>query len=694
MRAEDKDAAGPESGGFISTSESTSVDTMRWRHDALEMLDQRALPNRIEYLRFDSAVAVAEGIRDMVVRGAPAIGCAAAYGLAVEARRLGGTSPPEFFEAMERAFHALAASRPTAVNLFWVLAKMRRTLESCDGMQPHEVAAKLLEQAHEILAEDIRVNRAIGAQGSRLLRGGERVLTHCNAGSLATAGHGTALGVIRSAIERGKKISVIAGETRPFLQGARLTVWEMMREGIPVTLITDNMSGYLMARGEVDAVIVGTDRVAANGDVANKIGTYPIAVLARRHGIPFYVACPLSSIDMSLENGAAIPIEERAASEVTGYRETSWSVEGVPVRNPGFDITPADLVTALVTEKGVVHQPNGEKLLALFDAPGSQEATATLRPLLLSIVFSFRNEENNIPELVRRISAALTGVEALTFEMLFVNDDSTDRSLELLKELQRKHPIRIINLSRRFGVTPGVLAGLAHARGDAVVMMDSDLQDPPELIPEMLARFRAGAEVVHTTRTHREGEPALKMWLTKRAYRIINFFSSDVPLPENTGDFKLLSRRAVTDLLSLSEADPYLRGLAVWVGHKQDFVYYRRHARYKGLTQFPLLSGNPVREFVRGIASFSAAPLYFALLAGFATTALSLLLAISAILMKLTGTAVPGASGILLALSFFSGMILFTIGLIGLYVGRIYNEVKGRPRYLVREVIEPPPLPH
>jgi dolichol-phosphate mannosyltransferase len=234
-----------------------------------------------------------------------------------------------------------------------------------------------------------------------------------------------------------------------------------------------------------------------------------------------------------------------------------------------------------------------------------------------------------------------------------------------------------------------VLAGFEHARGDAVLMMDSDLQDPPELIPEMVARYRAGAEVVHTTRTHREGEGAFKMWVTKRAYRVINYFS-DIHLPENTGDFKLLSKRVTREILSLSEADPYLRGLAVWVGYEQDFVLYRRQARFTGATHFPLLSKGPVREFVRGLASFSAAPLYFALLSGFATTALSMALVVYALIVKLTGAAVRGTSGILIALSFFSGVILFTIGLIGLYVGRIYNEVKGRPRYIVKEVIEPP----
>jgi methylthioribose-1-phosphate isomerase len=224
----------------------------------------------------------------------------------------------------------------------------------------------LLAEAHEVSAEDVRINRPMGAFGAVLLPDGARVLTHCNAGALATAGHGTALGVIRSAVEAGKRISVIADETRPFLQGSRLTAWEMVQENIPVTLITDNMSGHLMSQGQIDAIVVGTDRVAANGDVANKIGTYMVAVLAKRHHIPFYVACPLSTIDLSMADGAAIPIEERAPEEVMGFRDYHWAALGVQVRNPAFDVTPAELVTALITEKGVVHQPNAERVARLF----------------------------------------------------------------------------------------------------------------------------------------------------------------------------------------------------------------------------------------------------------------------------------------------------------------------------------------
>lgn len=342
------------------------VKTLRWRDGKLEMIDQRVLPERFDYVAFDSAAGVAEGIRSMVVRGAPAIGCAAAYGVALEALRLKRTDAKAFEAGLERAFEELAQSRPTAVNLFWALARMRRVWDSLRSAPVAQTVERLLHEAHDILAEDIRINLAIGAHGAALISERATVLTHCNAGALATAGHGTALGVIRSARDAGKQISVIASETRPFLQGARLTAWEMVEERIPVTLITDNMVGHLMSRNEIDAVVVGADRVAANGDVANKIGTYTVAVLANRHRIPFYVACPLSSIDLNVPTGADIPIEERSAEEVKGYRDTKWAAQGVHIRNPAFDVTPAELVTALITEKGVVDAPDREKILRLF----------------------------------------------------------------------------------------------------------------------------------------------------------------------------------------------------------------------------------------------------------------------------------------------------------------------------------------
>ncbi len=326
----------------------TGIETLRWRNKTLEMIDQRVLPARFDYLIFDSAQSVAEGIHSMVVRGAPAIGCAAAYGVALEALRLRATATHDFAKQLNLGFEVLAQSRPTAVNLFWALQRMRQVWESVGGGSPSVIAERLLQEAHAMRAEDIRINRAMGGHGAALLEDGARVLTHCNAGALATAGWGTALGVIRSAVEAGKKISVIADETRPFLQGARLTAWEMVQENIPVTLITDNMAGYMMTQGEIDAVVVGTDRVAANGDVANKIGTYMVAVLARRHGIPFYVACPLSTIDRSIASGADIPIEERAPDEVRGFRETLLAAPGVAIRNPAFNVTPAELVRRLI----------------------------------------------------------------------------------------------------------------------------------------------------------------------------------------------------------------------------------------------------------------------------------------------------------------------------------------------------------
>jgi len=350
----------------IKKSVKQSVEALRWKDGRLEMLNQRVLPTRFEYLTFNSAIEVAEGIRSMVVRGAPIIGCTSAYGVALEAQRLRSTTPREFASAMDKAFKVLAESRPTAMNLFWALKRMRALWKDTAWRTSGEIADVLLRAAHEMLAENFRINRSMGAFGATLLSNDMRIFTHCNAGALATAGHGTALGIIRSAVEVGKQISVIVGETRPFLQGARLTVWEMVQEKIPVTLITDNMTGYLMSRGEIDAVVVGADRVAANGDVANKIGTYMVAVLAKRHSIPFYVACPLSTIDLATPNGAAIPIEERNADEVTGFHEYQWVAKEVNVCNPAFDVTPADLVTALVTEKGIVEQPNSDRITKLF----------------------------------------------------------------------------------------------------------------------------------------------------------------------------------------------------------------------------------------------------------------------------------------------------------------------------------------
>ena len=332
-----------------------TVETIRWSNGYVEMIDQRILPDQFIYRSYDSAAGIAESIQSMVIRGAPAIGVAAAYGVALEAIRQKNNSSEEFDFNMNLGFKILSESRPTAVNLFWALDRMRKFMvQNLHATQP-VLAELLLNEAHNIFNEDIAANKRIGDHGASLLSNGDRVLTHCNAGALATAGYGTALGIFRSAKAAGKNISVIADETRPFLQGARLTAWEMLQEGIPVTLITDNMSGYLMSCGEIDAVVVGADRVAANGDVVNKIGTYMVAVLAKRHNIPFYVACPLSTIDLSISSGVDIKIEERSPEEVMGFRDIKWAPDGVMVRNPAFDITPSNLVTALITEKGVIN---------------------------------------------------------------------------------------------------------------------------------------------------------------------------------------------------------------------------------------------------------------------------------------------------------------------------------------------------
>ena len=343
-----------------------NIETLKWVDDHLEMIDQRVLPAKFSYISYNNAKSVAEGIRSMVVRGAPAIGCATAYGVALEALELQNLNKKEFIEGLNEGCRILLESRPTAINLYWAINRMQEIIQNSEKIDSKELANILLNEAHKILADDIKINRTMGSFGADLLPDKANVLTHCNAGALATAGHGTALGVIRSAVEIGKNISVIADETRPFLQGARLTAWEMVQEDIPVTLISDNMSGHMMSHGEIDAIVVGTDRVAGNGDVANKIGTYMVAVLARRHDIPFYVACPLSTIDRSILSGADIPIEERPKSEVTGYQDTQWAAKGISVRNPAFDVTPADLVTGIITEKGVILSPNKKKIDSLF----------------------------------------------------------------------------------------------------------------------------------------------------------------------------------------------------------------------------------------------------------------------------------------------------------------------------------------
>lgn len=308
--------------------------------------------------------------------------------------------------------------------------------------------------------------------------------------------------------------------------------------------------------------------------------------------------------------------------------------------------------------------------------------------LMLSFVFSFRNEEENIRELVRRVSVSVETMRNIEYEMIFVNDNSSDNSLDILVQLQERYPITVVNMSRTFGVTPCLLAGFSYAHGDAIICMDADLQDPPELVPEMVKRFRSGAEVVHTTRRHRDGENPLKMWITKMAYRCINYMS-DIELPLNTGDFKLLSSKVVKKILQLKEYDPYMRGLSVWVGFKQDYVYYRREARFGGTAKFPLLSKGPVREFIRGLTAYSATPLYISFFIGLITSIFAVVLVLYAVISKFLGIAAQGSSSVLIAVAFFSGVILTTNGIIGLYISRIYYEVKRRPRYIIDSVLKP-----
>ena len=345
----------------------TSIHPILWdkKRKTLTLLDQTLLPREETYLEYTDPAEVALAIRDLVVRGAPAIGCAAAYGVALAAIRYTGDDPGELSAAVREAMQALGRSRPTAVNLFWALDRMEDLLDSLREKQCDEIRDALENEAIRIFAEDLAACRTMGDFGAELIPGNAKILTHCNAGALATAGYGTALGVIRSAHRDGKVSMVWVDETRPVLQGARLTAWEMVREGIPATLITDSMAGAIMAAGEVEFVVVGSDRIAANGDVANKIGTYTVAVLARRHNIPFIVAAPVSTIDFRIPTGEDIPIEERDPVEVMGYGSERWAPEGVKIYNPAFDVTPAELVTAIVTEKGVLAPPYPQAIEAL-----------------------------------------------------------------------------------------------------------------------------------------------------------------------------------------------------------------------------------------------------------------------------------------------------------------------------------------
>lgn len=338
------------------------LPTIAWRGRSLVMIDQRKLPGQEVYVRCRTYIQVAQAIEKMVIRGAPAIGIAAAYGLALGAMALNAETGRSIERDFEKIYRRLERTRPTARNLFWALERMKAAYERTRTEGLKAIRAALLDEAKAIEQEDADINRAIGRHGQGLLADGWTVLTHCNAGALATADYGTALGVIRAAVAEGKRIQVFADETRPFLQGARLTVWELNRDGIPVVLITDGMAGWFMRRGEVQAVVVGADRIARNGDTANKIGTYTVAVLAKENGVPFYVAAPTSTIDLDLAGGAGIPIEERGPDEVRAFGGRLVTVPDVEVRNPAFDITPAAYITAIVTERGV-HRPPYQKTL-------------------------------------------------------------------------------------------------------------------------------------------------------------------------------------------------------------------------------------------------------------------------------------------------------------------------------------------
>ena len=332
-----------------------TIRPIRFFNGACQMLDQRLLPAEEVWLDYRDYQGVAEAIRSMVVRGAPAIGVAAAIGAWFGARDIETASSNEFYTEFEKICAVLAATRPTAVNLFWALERMKSFAYANLDRSVMELKIGLEFEALAITQEDEQLCKKLGRNGESLIPDGARVLTHCNAGALATGGYGTALGVIRAAVAAGKKIAVIADETRPFLQGSRLTAWELLKDNIPVTLICDNMAGYLMSKGEIDCVIVGADRIAANGDVANKIGTYTVAILAKEHNIPFYVAAPISTIDLSLSDGSLIPIEERDAREITHIKDIQLAPAGIAVRNPAFDVTPHRLVTAIITERGVAH---------------------------------------------------------------------------------------------------------------------------------------------------------------------------------------------------------------------------------------------------------------------------------------------------------------------------------------------------
>jgi methylthioribose-1-phosphate isomerase len=343
------------------------IQTLQWTDSGVRFIDQTKLPTEETYVTCKTYEQVADVIRNMVVRGAPAIGVAAAMGIALGVKNSRATTGGELKQEFDKICDVIGKTRPTAVNLFWAIRRMREKFELLRVRPLPQIKQALVEEAQRMHAEDIAANQAMGRHGAALMPASGGVLTHCNAGALATCGYGTALGVIRAAIEQGKKIHVYADETRPFLQGSRLTAWELMKDGIPTTVISDNMAGAMMKQGKIAAIVVGADRIAANGDVANKIGTYTVAVLAKEHSIPFYVAAPFSTIDLETPDGSMIPIEQRDAREITHIADKAITPEGVQVENPAFDVTPAKYVTAVVTERGIARAPYDESLRKLAE---------------------------------------------------------------------------------------------------------------------------------------------------------------------------------------------------------------------------------------------------------------------------------------------------------------------------------------
>ncbi len=351
------------------------IQTLEWTDSGVRFIDQTKLPTEETYVTCKTYQQVADVIRNMVVRGAPAIGVAAAMGIALGVKNSKATTGAELKPQFDQICDVMGKTRPTAVNLFWAIRRMQEKFEYLRMRPIPQIKQALIEEAQSMHAEDIATNQAMGRHGATLMPASGGVLTHCNAGALATCGYGTALGVIRAAIEQGKKIHVYADETRPFLQGSRLTAWELMKDGIPTTVISDNMAGAMMNQGKIGAIVVGADRIAANGDVANKIGTYTVAVLAKEHGIPFYVAAPFSTIDLDTPDGSKIPIEQRNPREVTHFAGKAVTPEGVEIENPAFDVTPAKFVTAIITERGIVRAPYQEALRKLAEEPAAALST-------------------------------------------------------------------------------------------------------------------------------------------------------------------------------------------------------------------------------------------------------------------------------------------------------------------------------